>query len=84
MRSLLLLITCGALLASAPQANEPSDGLWHGEISLGGAIASGTNSTQSLNTRAQGVRRTGLDRFDLRLRANFGSSRVDGVFGRRF
>ncbi len=72
-------MACGALLGSAAQANEPADGLWHGEVSLGGAIASGTNSTQSLNTRAQGVRRTEVDRFDLRLLANYGSSRVDGA-----
>lgn len=72
-------MTCGALLAGAAQAKEPADGLWHGEISLGGSIASGTNSTQSLNTRAQLLRRTELDRYDLRLLANHGSSRVDGV-----
>lgn len=77
MRSLVFLTAWGAL-SSAALGSEPADGLWHGEFTLGGAVASGSNSTQSLNTRAEAARRTELDRFDLRLLANYGSSRVDG------
>lgn len=78
--------SCSALLAAtlmlcaaSARADQPADGLWHGNISIGGSAASGNTSSTSLSVTADTTRITDDNTFNLYALVNYGDSEVDGV-----
>ncbi len=55
------------------------DGLWHGDVAVGGAFASGNTNSKTLTGTADGVRATATDKISLFGNVNYGRNRVDGV-----
>lgn len=74
--SAFLFLVC---LCTAAAAQPQADGLWHGDISLGGSSSSGTSSATSLNLRAETVKVTDADKLSLNALINYGRSKADGV-----
>jgi putative salt-induced outer membrane protein YdiY len=68
-----------ALLCSAATAQTPPDGLWHGDIGIGGSSASGNTSATALNLRVETSRSTAADKLNLYALANYGTSESKGV-----
>lgn len=71
-----------ALALAAPlvvQAQDKQDGLWHGNASLGGTLASGNHDSLTLSVNANTTRATAQDKISLYGVANYGRSKVDGV-----
>ncbi|TXI15525.1 MAG: DUF481 domain-containing protein [Roseateles sp.] len=74
-------LTAAALLLASPLAGAQTDkdGLWHGGLSLGGALSSGNNDSLTLSANADLTRATELDKLNLYGVGNYGRSRVNGV-----
>jgi putative salt-induced outer membrane protein len=78
-RPSLALTAAGlALLSFAAQAQDQTDGQWHGGISIGGAAASGNSSNRSLAANADTSLATTSDKISLYGTANYGRSKVNG------
>ena len=66
--------------AAAPaHATDNADGLWHGDVAIGGAFAAGNTSSRALTGTAEGARATAADKISLFGNVNYGRSKVDGV-----
>lgn len=79
-RPSLALTAAGlALFSLAAHAQDQTDGLWHGGISIGGAAASGNSSNRSLAANADTSRATADDKISLYGTANYGRSKVNNV-----
>jgi putative salt-induced outer membrane protein len=74
--SFLLL---AAVASKQAQAADAPDGLWHGGISVGGAVASGTTSSRVLTANADGARTTAADKLSVYGLVNNGRSQTNGV-----
>ena len=55
------------------------DGLWHGDVAIGGAFASGNTNSKTLTGTANGERATATDKISLSGNVNYGRDKVDGV-----
>ncbi|MFO1219559.1 MAG: DUF481 domain-containing protein [Burkholderiaceae bacterium] len=75
------LTTIAALLAAAcaAQAQTPTDGKFHGGISVGGAVASGNSSSTTLAANADAVRATTNDKITLYTLGNYAKAKINGV-----
>jgi putative salt-induced outer membrane protein len=67
----------GSCLAAAAQS--PPDGLWHGDVSVGGSVASGNTSATTVNLRADSSRATEVDKIGLSVLVNYGRSKAEGI-----
>lgn len=61
------------------QAADAPDGLWHGDITIGGALASGNTTSKTLTGAANATRATVTDKTSLSGIVNYGRNKVDGV-----
>ena len=68
-----LFIGGGNALAAAP------DELWHGNIAVGGALATGNTSSKVLTGSAEATRTTAIDKVNLFGNVNYGRNKVNGV-----
>ncbi|PZP35165.1 MAG: hypothetical protein DI603_04625 [Roseateles depolymerans] len=73
LSTLALTLACGGAIAQ-----DTPDGLWHGNLSLGGAFSSGNNNSMTLSVGADTSRVTALDKINLYGVGNYGRSKVDG------
>ncbi len=55
------------------------DELWHGNIAVGGAFASGNTNSKVLTGSADATRTTATDKISLSGNVNYGRNKVDGV-----
>ncbi len=72
----------GVALASlfvAAAAQPPPDGLWHGDVGVGGSAASGNGSATTINLRTEAVRATDADKIALSALVNYGRSSAGNV-----
>ena len=83
MSSSTALVARAALLsltvAGAAHAAAAPDELWHGNIAVGGAFASGNTSSKVLTGSADATRTTTVDKINLFGNVNYGRSKVAGV-----
>jgi putative salt-induced outer membrane protein len=70
---------CLSLVAIATQAQTQTDGLWHGDISIGGSTASGNTRATTLALRTEASRATTDDKLALSALLNYGTSQSDGL-----
>lgn len=63
-----------ALAAAGAMAQDKPDGLWHGGVSIGGAVASGNTDSKTLAANADAARATAQDKITLYGVANYGRS----------
>ena len=68
-----LVIGGANAIAAAP------DELWHGNVAIGGAFASGNTNSKVLTGAADATRATAADKINLFGNVNYGRSKVDGV-----
>lgn len=84
-RSLLHRVRIGtagvALLgvAAGVQAQSEPDNLWHGAVTLGGAVASGNSSSQALSGTADATKVSKIDKISLYGLVSYGRSTIAGV-----
>jgi putative salt-induced outer membrane protein len=74
-------LALASLVSIAPRAHaaDAPDGLWHGDIAIGGALASGNTSSKTLTGAADATRATATDKTSVFGNVNYGRNRVDGV-----
>jgi hypothetical protein len=65
--------------STAAAAQTRANGLWHGNLSIGGSSSSGTTSATSLNLRAESSKVTDADKISLNALVNYGRSKAHGV-----
>jgi putative salt-induced outer membrane protein len=73
------LLFLSVFLSSAAFSQELADGQWHGEVTIGGSFASGSNSSRNFNANIDGDRASIEDKIHLHAIANYGSSTNDDV-----
>ena len=67
------------LACAHARAGDASDGLWHGDVAIGGAFASGNTNSKTLTGTADGTRATAIDKISLFGNVDYGRDKVDGV-----
>ena len=65
--------------ASAAHAQAEADNRWHGNIAVGGALASGNTSSMTATLGADTTKTTLIDRINLAGLINYGRTEIDGV-----
>lgn len=78
----VIIWPCISLLVGTGHAQTQADGLWHGDISIGGSAASGNTQATTLALRTEASRATLEDKLALSAWLNYGSSRTEGVRAR--
>jgi putative salt-induced outer membrane protein len=79
-RSARMVLACAAALGGASAAaQEELDNQWHGDISIGGAFASGNSASRALTAKADVAKANPLDKITLFGLLNYARSAVDGV-----
>lgn len=74
-----LASACLLSLGPLARAADAPDGLWHAEIAIGGALASGNTTSKTLTGAADATRATAADKISLFGNVNYGRNKVDGV-----
>jgi putative salt-induced outer membrane protein len=73
-------LLCALIVGGAQAfAADGPDGLWHGNVALGGAFASGNTNSKTLSGSADGSRATAADKISLFGNVNYGRNKVDDV-----
>ena len=74
-----LALSCLSLAGALAHAADAPDGLWHGNVAIGGALASGNTNSKTLTGAADGARATATDKISLFGNVNYGRNKVDGA-----